>query len=537
GELLAESIQIARELLKFALKNRRDLEERISGIIKVRNRDKVKELVELLIWAKERILPKLMMSKREIPELLKGLEKKYIKPGASGLLTRGKIEVLPTGRNFYSIDPRSIPTRASWKVGIKMADELLNKYLKEEGKYPESIGMVLWSIDAYRADGEQISQILYLLGAKPVWTETGIVKGVDIIPLKELKRPRIDVTIRTSGIFRDTLPHLIELLDETVQKIASLPEPEEMNFLRKHVLEYIEKEGIFKDQPDIFRKATYRLFSAQPGSYGNGVSLMIASSAWRSMKDLGEIYIERGGYAYGKKVFGRSSHEEFAHQLSKVETIFHKLTSDETDPLDCCCFYDFQGGMYSATKSLKGKEPRIYWGDTRDPQRPQIREMKEEIERIVRTRLLNPEWIEGMKKHGYKGAGDISKRVVRLYGWDASAEVVDDWIFDEVTRTFVLNDENRKFFEENNPWALEEMARRLLEAEKRGIWKADPDVLKGLQDKYLEIEGWLEEKMGDVNGEFQGGNIDVFTKKDIEEWDRNVYFRIDNFLKSKERGR
>ncbi|MEW6556074.1 MAG: cobaltochelatase subunit CobN [Elusimicrobiota bacterium] len=537
GELLEESTQIAKKLLNIALKSMRDYKKKIYGIIKIKNKNKVKGLIELVIWAKDIILPKLKMTKREIPQILKGLEKKYIEPGASGLLTRGKIEVLPTGKNFYSIDPRTIPTRAAWKVGIKMANELLNRYLREEDKYPENIGMVLWSIDGYRADGEQISQILYLLGAKPVWTESGVVKGTEVIPLKELNRPRIDVTIRTSGIFCDTLPHLIELLDETIIKLTQLNESQEDNFIKKHVDEYKKmhktQTGDGYDEKEAERQATYRLFCAQPGTYGgNGVSLMIDASAWQSMKDLGEIYIERGGYAYGKGVFGEKSHKEFAHQLGKVETTFHKLASDETDLLDCCCFYDFQGGMYSATKSLGGKAPKVYWGDMHDPQRPQIREMKEEIERVVRTRLLNPKWIEGMKRHGYKGASDISKRIVRIYGWDASAEVVADWIFDDIAQVFVLDKKMRKFFEDNNPWALEEIARRLLEAERRGIWKADPQVLKELQDNYFEIEGWMEEKMGDVTGEYQGGSVDILTKTEVEEWNKKGHFSIDNFRKS-----
>jgi len=484
---------------------------------------------------KNKFFEKLEMIKREIPQVLAGIEKKHIQPGPAGLITRGKIEVLPTGRNFYCLDPRTIPTKAAWQVGIKMAEGLLNKYLKEEDRYPENIGMVLWSIDAYRADGEQISQILYLLGARPIWAETGVVKGTEIIPLKELKRPRIDVTIRTSGIFRDTLPHLFELLDETIQKIASLNEPKKMNFIKKHVLEYIEKHNCngrihaTKDTSESWRQATYRLFCAQPGTYGNGVKLMIAASAWKTMKDLGEIYIERGGYAYGREIFGQVACEEYAHRLSSVQAVFHKLETDETDPLGCC-FYDFQGGMYSAVKSLSGNSPKVLWGDTRDPQKPQTRDMKDEIERAVRTRLLNPEWIEGMKRHGYKGAGDMAHKVVAVYGWDASAEVVDDWIFDDLTKKYVLDKEMRKFFEDNNPWALEEISRRLLEAEKRGVWKADPQVLKELQDNYLEIESWMEEKMGDAEGEYQGGNVDILTKVEVEGWTEKTHFNIDDFL-------
>ena len=291
GELLDKSTKIAFELVKRGLKDIKRLKEDIPEVMEVKNPDKIEALVELITWAKDFVAPKLKMTAREIPQLLRGMDKKYIEPGASGLLSKGKIEILPTGRNFYSVDTRSVPTRAAWEVGIKIADNLLHKYLHQEGGYPENVGMVLWAIDTYRADGEQIAQILYLMGAKPVWTESGIVKGTEPIPLKELKRPRIDVTIRTSGIFRDNLAHLIELLDETIVMIASLNEREEYNFIRKHVNKYLEEErskgGRSYDKEKIKRQATYRLFSAQPGAYGGGgVSMMIAASAWKQSKTL-----------------------------------------------------------------------------------------------------------------------------------------------------------------------------------------------------------------------------------------------------------
>ncbi|MCK4470118.1 MAG: cobaltochelatase subunit CobN, partial [Desulfobacterales bacterium] len=436
GELLDKSTKIAFELVKRGLKDIKSLKEDILALVEVKNSDRIDALVELITWAKNSLAPKIKMTAREIPQLLNGMDKKYIEPGASGLLTRGKIDVLPTGRNFYSVDTRTIPTKAAWEVGVKMADNLLHKYIHQEGKYPENVGMVLWSIDTYRADGEQIAQILYLMGSRPVWTESGIIKGTEPIPLKELKRPRVDVTIRTSGIFRDNLPHLIELIDESIIKIASLNEREEYNFIRKHVNEYRKKEMSKAkrsyDKEKVDRQATYRLFSAQPGAYGGGgVSLMIAASAWETIKDLGEQYIEKGGYAYGNGTWGEISHKEYADRLSTVNATFHKLASDESDPLDCCCFYDFHGGMYAAVKTVSNNEPKVYWGDTSDPQRPETRDMKDEMERIVRTKLLNPKWIEGMKRHGYKGASDIAKRVGHVYGWDASAEVVADWIFDD----------------------------------------------------------------------------------------------------------
>ncbi|MFH1666839.1 MAG: cobaltochelatase subunit CobN [Elusimicrobiota bacterium] len=496
------------------------------------NRTKTNKLLYLLTWVKDELYPALMKTEQEIPQINKALDKRYISPGPGGTLTRGKTDVLPTGRNIYSMDPRKIPTKAAYKIGVRLADEIVKKYMAEENKYPEKIGMVLWSLDAYRADGEQLAQILHLMGARPVWNESGIVTGVEPLLLQELNRPRIDVTIRTSEIFRDTLPNLIELLDSAVVLISNLKEDETQNYILKNVNEYkrTARENNSKlDDAALSRTATFRIFAAKPGAYGNGIKLMLAASAWKTIKDLGETFIEHGGFAYGREVFGRESYGEFVHNLKTITTVFHKVETDETDLLGCC-YNDFQGGMTAAVRALSNSTPKVLWGDTKDPANPKVRELSEEIERVVRVKLLNPQWIEGMKKHGYKGAQDMAHKAAAVYGWDATSDVVDDWIFDELTKKHVLDKDMREFYEKNNPWALEELARRFLEAEQRGLWKADPQVLKDLKDIYLEIEGWMEEKMGDVKGEYQGGNVDIMTKTDVKEWAGRLHFNIDDYL-------
>lgn len=500
------------------------------------NRSKINRLLILLTWIKDKLYPNLMKTDCEIPQISNAMDKRYISPGPGGTLTRGKTDVLPTGRNIYSIDPRKIPTKAAYKIGVKLADEILNKYIKEENKYPEKIGMVLWSLDAYRADGEQLAQILHLIGARPVWNESGIVTGVEPVPLQELNRPRIDVTIRTSEIFRDTLPNLIELLDSAVVMIANLKEDDAKNYILKNANEYkktAKKENKSKlNDEALNRAATFRIFAAKPGAYGNGIMLMIAASAWKTIKDLGETFIEHGGFAYGQDVFGQKAYGAFVHNLKTITTVFHKTETDETDPLGGC-YNDFQGGMTAAVRALSDSTPKVLWGDTKDPANPKVRTLSEEIERVVRVKLLNPQWIEGMKKHGYQGAQGMAQKAASVYGWDATSDVVDDWIFDELTKKHVLDKEMREFYEQNNPWALEELARRFLEAEQRGLWKADPQVLKDLKDIYLEIEGWIEEKMEDVKGEFQGGSVDVMTKTDVKEWAGRLKFNIDDYLMTK----
>ncbi|MCS7279851.1 MAG: cobaltochelatase subunit CobN [Thermodesulfobacteriaceae bacterium] len=449
---------------------------------------------------------------KEIEALLKGLDGRYILPGPSGLITRGRDDVLPTGRNFYSLDPYRVPTQTAYEVGKRLAEKLIEKYLLEEGRYPENVAIFWMANDIMWADGEGMAQIMYLLGVKPKWLSNGRIKGFEIIPLRELKRPRIDVSIRVSGITRDNFPMCVELIDEAVQVVASLAEPEEMNFVRKHTLEMMDQNG------GDLRSATLRIFCSMPGTYQAGTQLAVYASAWKTEKDLAEVFLYWNGYAYGKGIWGEAKHKELANILKTVDLTYNKVVSDEYDLFGCCCYFGTHGGMTASAKYLSGKFVKTYYGDTRNPNHVEVRDLADEIRRVVRTKLLNPKWIEGMKRHGYKGAGDISKKIGRIYGWEATTQEVDDWIFDDIARTFLINEENKRFFQENNPWALEEIARRLLEAWGRGLWSPAADVRENLKKIYLEIEGWLEETVGEIKGDFQGGSIDVVTVEEIEFW-------------------
>lgn len=491
-------------------------------IREVINHRQIDSLEPALTRLRDKILDiaRRMDESKEIESLLNGFEARYIQPGPSGLITRGRPDVLPTGRNFYSLDPEKIPTRAAWLVGMKMADALIKRHQEKTGQFPENLGMVWFCSDVMRADGEEMAQLLYLIGVRPAWQTNGKVKSFEIIPLKELGRPRIDITVRASGITRDCFPNCIELLDEAIQAVASLPESPDENFLRKHALARINTapEHLHEVSADDWREATLRIFTSKPGTYGSGVNLAVAASAWKEEKDLSDIFLYWNGYAYGKNLYGKESHKQLVHQLGSMDLTFNNACTDESDLLSCCCYFSVQGGMAAAAKSISGKAIANYYGDTRNPSHIGVTDLADEIRRIVRTKLLNPKWIEGMKRHGYKGAGDIAKRVGRVYGWESTTQEVDDWIFDDITRTFVMNEENRRFFQENSPWALEEIARRLLEAHQRGLWKPDPEVLQKLKDIYLEIESWMEENMGDVKGDFQGGSVDIFTPEDVLAW-------------------
>ena len=519
GQLLRDADTLSKKLIEKFLENPDIPPEVLTKEILGKQLKNTIE-VELLCTFKRKVMDiaKRIDSSTEIESLLAGFGGSYIQPGPSGLITRGRPDVLPTGRNFYSLDPEKIPTKAAWKVGVKMAEALVEKHRQKTGKFPENLAMVWFSSDIMRADGEEMSQLLYLIGTRPVWQDNGKVRGFEIIPLKELNRPRIDITVRVSGITRDCFPNCIDLLDEAIQVVAGLPESIEDNFIRKHALQQIKEDGRDEISKNNWRDATLRLFASRPGTYGSGVNLAVYASAWKAEKDLSDVFIYWNGYAYGKGIYGKESHQRLINQLASVDLTFNNTCSDESDLFSCCCYFSVQGGMSAAAKHISGRKVENYYGDTRNPSHVMVTELADEIRRVVRTKVFNPKWIEGMKRHGYKGAGDISKRVGRVYGWECTTGEVDDWIFDDIARTFILNKEMRKFFEENNPWALEEISRRLLEAHQRELWNADPEVLEGLKNAYIEIESWLEEKMGDVQGDFQGGSVDVLNPTDVQTW-------------------
>jgi cobaltochelatase CobN len=458
----------------------------------------------------------------ETESLLNGMSGGYIPPGPSGITTRGRPDILPTGRNFYSLDPQKAPSRAGWEVGVRLAAVTLEKFLTEEGKYPENIAFYWQCTDIMWSDGEGMAQMMYLLGVRPYWQPNGRVKGFEVIPLEELGRPRIDITVRVSGITRDNFAASIDLVDEAVLAVAMLDEPAEQNFIRKHILSQIMETGGNPEDKEDLRRAAFRLFSSMPGVYQAGTQLAVYASAWKDEKDLSDVFLYWNGYAYGKGVFGEPAHKPFAMNLKTVDLTFSKTVTDEYDLLGCCCYFGTHGGLINAAKILSGREIKTYYGDTREQGEVRVRDLADEIRRVVRTKLLNPKWIEGMKEHGYKGAGEISKRIGRVYGWEATSREVDDWIFDDITRTFLMDEENRRFFEENNPYALEETARRLIEASERGLWDPAPDVRDALKQIYVEIEGWIEEKSGEMEGNFQGGAIDIITSREVQTWKKKM---------------
>jgi cobaltochelatase CobN len=418
----------------------------------------------------------------------------YVPPGPSGSITRGMADILPTGRNFYSVDPRTVPTAASWQVGMALADNMISRFLKEEGKYPENVGIVIWATDTMKTKGDDIAEILYLMGMRPVWeASSGRVVGVEAIPLKALKRPRIDVTVRMSGLFRDTFPNIVHLIDDAVALAASLKEPPEQNFIAKHIeTEITERvaEGVTAEKAR--EEASYRIFGDRPGAYGCGVSEVIDSKNWKDQKDLSDIYVNWGSYAYTRKTYGLQVPKQFERRLSKINITVKNQDSREYDILDGDDWYDAHGGMINAVKTLGGKAPRSYCGDSSDPDRVKIRSTTEETCQVFRSRLLNPKYIESMKKHGYQGAADLSRTLDFVFGWDATVEAVEDWMYEALTQKYVLDKAMQDWLKDVNPHALQNMVERLLEAINRGMWQAPEDIKNELQKLYLNVEGWLE---------------------------------------------
>ncbi|MGW6861574.1 cobaltochelatase subunit CobN [Streptomyces xanthophaeus] len=444
-------------------------------------------VADVLSFAAREVVPRLAGTVDEIAHVVAALDGRFIPAGPSGSPLRGLVNVLPTGRNFYSVDPKAVPSRLAWETGQALAESLLTRYRTDNGEWPASVGLSLWGTSAMRTSGDDVAEAMSLLGVRPVWDEASRrVTGLEPIPLAELGRPRIDVTLRISGFFRDAFPHVIGLLDDAVRLAASLDEPAEQNFVRAHAQADLAEHG---DE----RRATTRIFGSRPGTYGAGILQLIDSRDWRTDADLAEVYTVWGGYAYGRGLEGRPAREEMETAYKRITVAAKNTDTREHDIADSDDYFQYHGGMVATVRALRGTAPEAYIGDSTRPETVKTRTLVEETSRVFRARVVNPKWIEAMRRHGYKGAFELAATVDYLFGYDATTGVVADWMYDKLTETYVLDPENRAFLEEANPWALHGIAERLLEAESRGMWeKPDPQVLEALRQVYLDTEGNLE---------------------------------------------
>jgi len=465
----------------------------------------VARIERVLRFICETLVPRLAQMGEEISGVLRALDGRYLPAGPSGAPTRGMAHVLPTGRNFYAVDPRAMPSAAAWRVGQGLADALLARYLRDEGGYPESVGLSIWGTSAMRTHGDDVAEVFALLGVRPRWqAENHRLLGVEVIALAELGRPRIDVVCRISGFFRDAFPGLVATLDQAVHQVAALDEPAEQNFVRKHYLEQrsaLTAAGVRAGEAD--RRALYRIFGCKPGSYGAGILPLIDERNWQDVADFAEAYVNWGGYAYTAEEYGTDARPDFEVQLSGVQVAAKNQDNREHDIFDSDDYLQYHGGMIATIRALTGRAPRRYFGDSADPARPRVRDLKEEALRVVRARVVNPKWIASIQRHGYKGGLELAATVDYLFGYDATSDVLDDWVYENVTRAYLLDAQVRAFLERSNPWALKDMAGRLLEAISRNLWESpSAELRQALQEIYLQTEAHLEgrtEKIGAID--------------------------------------
>jgi cobaltochelatase CobN len=456
-------------------------------------------------WIRSRLLPALQQTHQEITHLLRGLDGRYVPSGSSGAPTRGRPDVLPTGRNFYSVDIRSIPTETAWDIGRKAASALIERYTQENGEYPKTLGLSVWGTSTMRTGGDDIAEALALLGVQPVWDgPSRRVVDFEILPVSVLGRPRVDVTLRISGFFRDAFPNLIDLFDQAVIAVAALDESPEDNPLAAQVQQETQMwvaAGLTLEQARV--RSRYRIFGSKPGAYGAGLQGLIEAQNWTNDQDLARAYINWSSYAYTTSNStppltkggqgGIAAPEAFEQRLLRMQIVLHNQDNREHDLLDSDDYYQFQGGLTASVRALTGKNPQTYFGDNSIAANPKIRQLREEIARVYRSRVINPKWIAGVMRHGYKGAFEMAATVDYLFAYDATANCVEDFMYQGVAEAYLFAPEVQAFIQQKNPWALRDMAERLLEAHQRGLWQgAEKETVEQLRSLVHQAEATLE---------------------------------------------
>jgi cobaltochelatase CobN len=447
------------------------------------------EVRRTLRFAAEQVVPRLGRTTDELDMVLHALDGGFVPAGPSGSPLRGLVNVLPTGRNFYTVDPRAVPSRLAWQTGVSMADSLVQRYVEETGGHPESVGLSIWGTSAMRTSGDDVAEVLALMGVRPEWDAASRrVRELAVVPLEELGRPRIDVTVRISGFFRDAFPHVVTMLDDAVRLVAGLDEPAELNFVRAHAQKDLAEHG---DE----RRATTRIFGSKPGSYGAGILQLVESGSWRDDQDLAEVYTAWGGFAYGRDLEGAPAADDMRANYRRIKVAAKNIDTREHDIADSDDYFQYHGGMVATVRALTGTGPKAYVGDSTAPDAVRTRSLQEETNRVFRARVVNPRWIGAMQRHGYKGAFELAATVDYLFGFDATTGVVHDWMYAALAKEYVLDETNQQFMRKSNPWALRGIVEKLHEAAERGLWaEPDAELLAQLQQVYLEVEGDLEDR-------------------------------------------
>ncbi|MCP5421103.1 MAG: cobaltochelatase subunit CobN [Gammaproteobacteria bacterium] len=450
---------------------------------------------QVLIRLETQVRPALALcGDQELRHLNDGLNGCFVPPGPSGAPSRGRLDVLPTGRNFYGLDSRAVPTPTAWQLGFRSAALLLERHIQDHGDYPQAVGLSVWGTATMRTGGDDIAQALALLGVRPVWASGSYrVNDFEILPLAALDRPRIDVTLRVSGFFRDAFGHVMRLFDAAVQTVAALDESPEDNRVRARIeadRQRLLQRGLAADEAR--RQAGWRVFGSKPGAYGAGMQGLIDQGCWEDDADLAQAYSAWGSYVYGQNEYGVSAPERFNERLGAIDLVLQNQDNREHDVLDSDDYYQFQGGMTAAVRHYSGQQPGVYHGDHSNPQAPRIRALEEEISRVIRSRVVNPKWLAGIQRHGYKGAFEIAATVDYLFAYDATARVVADHQYALVADAYVNDPAIRAFIQQHNPQAWKEICERLLEAIQRGLWQRPGNYRQQLERHLLDAEQRLE---------------------------------------------
>ncbi len=435
----------------------------------------------------------------EIGQLMRGLSGRFVPAGPSGAPSRGRPDVLPTGRNFYSVDTRAVPTPTAYAMGALAAERVVERHVQDHGSFPGAVGLSVWGTATMRTGGEDIGQAFALLGVRPKWAPgSNRVVDIEVLPMAIRNRPRVDVTLRVSGFFRDAFPNVIDLFDTAVRAVAAIPEadePDDVNPIRARVQrEAAEAVAAGASVDDAQREATWRVFGPRPGGYGAGLQELIASGRWNDRADLAQAYLRAGAFAYAQGQHGEAARAAFEQRLARVDAVLHNQDNREHDILDSDDYYQFQGGMASAVQHLTGASAALYHGDFSTPGAPRVRALSEEVARVVRARAVNPKWIDGVKRHGYKGAFEIAATVDYLFAFDATTGVVGDHQYALVADAYLHDSATRDFLQQHNPQALRSIGERLLEAMRRGLWAEPGDHRERIEHHLLALENALEDQ-------------------------------------------
>jgi cobaltochelatase CobN len=451
------------------------------------------DLRAALSYVCEEAAPRVRGASEEIPRTADALAGEYVPPGGSGAPTRGGVDLLPTARNFYTLDPRKVPAKSAWEVGSEVAEGVAERHREEQGEYPEEVGVVAWGTPTVRTRGETVAQVLALMGVEPQWTDAGRVDGVEPIPLADLGRPRIDVTTRVSGLFRDAFPQAASVVHDAVDALVDLDEPHAQNYVKKHVEQ--EREALVAEGMDpeaAASAAQHRVFTTKPGGYGAGTNKAVDEGNWEDGGDLAEVYTQWGGYAMGSRGSVSEARDSFERRLGSVEATVKIEDTAEQDEFDSSDWYAFHGGLITAVAEHSGEEPAAYVGDSADPDNVDVYTNEEKVRKAMRARVLNPDWLDSMEDHDYKGAGDLSTTVDVVLGWDATTGVVSDGLWESVADAYAFDEERQAWLREVNPWALSSITETLLEAIDRDLWDAPEGTEDRLRDLELEADGDIE---------------------------------------------